>query len=267
MLHIERGFVPLPKVEREQPEENIKILLGLPDYVDQDRIGVNLPGIARLCKLGGIRPLIIIGETEKETSHVIPEIVGINSDGSAMASKKAAKVTVPTFDANSDNSSLQHKLVATRWVGLNVSMNIDEIALRASEKSEGVHSAANWARELDKGFKVPIRRAGNQNLLHGLEQADKIDMGAIILNLGLFTILLPFISGQEPINPLVVVPISIAAFKFLETGDKNKYPDYRFSILPGYQIDRAIALGILSRTRILIKDLYQNKKENPAATS
>jgi hypothetical protein len=82
---IESGFVPLPKVEQEQPEDKIKIILNLPPYVDQDRIGVNLTGISKLCRLGGIRQLVVIGKTDEETSHVIPEISGMNSDGSAIA--------------------------------------------------------------------------------------------------------------------------------------------------------------------------------------
>ncbi len=254
---IESGFVPLPKVEQEQPEDNIHILLNLPGYVDQDRIGVNLTGIANLCDLGGIRPLRVFGKTGEETSHVIPEIVGINSDGSAMASKKIAKVTVPTFEMRLRNSSWRNRWIAERWIRLNINMNVDEIGQRVSEQSGGVHSAKNWATELDRGFKTPIRTAGNQNLLHDLEFGDKIHL----VGTGGYTILALLVSEIfRPDSRLFYAAGCVIINTVPSFIESRINPGYRFSLFPGFQVDRAIALGITSRTRNLIKDLNSEKK-------
>jgi hypothetical protein len=259
---IERGFVPLPKVEQEQPEDNIGIYLNLPSYVDQDRIGVNLRDIAGLCKLGGIRQLLVIGQTDKETSHVIPEVSGLQADGSATASSKMAKVIVPTFEARMDDLGWgRTDRIETRWIGLSVNMNMDEIALRVSEKTGGLHATKNWTKELDKGFKTPIRKAGNQNLLHNLESFDKFTLGLMGAVVGGVEAIEELGGGQASLERVALFAfVYTFVAKVDDASTLRGNPDHRFSIFPGPQIDRAIALSILSRTRTLIKDLYQEKK-------
>lgn len=259
---IESGFISLPKVEQEQPEENIQILLNLPDYVDQDKIGVNLTGIAKLCRLGGIRQLVVIGNTDEEISHVIPEVVGLNSDGSAIASKKVARVTVPTFEMHKRDSSWRNISISTRATNLAIDINVDEVALRVSEKPKGVHSIGNWAGELDKGLKHPIRWAGNQNLLHNLERFDETvrngDLGFLCGTTVGFSLNPP--GGYNFESLILVFGLINGAFKAAELMALRNHPDFRPSLFPGPQVDRAIALGILSRTKTLIKDLSPDKK-------
>ena len=40
----------------------------------------------------------------------------------------------------------------------------------------------------------------------------------------------------------------------------RKDPDYRFSLSPGYQIDRAAILSVASRLKTVVKDLHQEEK-------
>jgi hypothetical protein len=256
---IESGFVPLPKVEQEQPEDKIKIILNLPPYVDQDRIGVNLTGISKLCRLGGIRQLVVIGKTDEETSHVIPEISGMNSDGSAIASKKIARVTVPAFESSSRNSSRRNQTIAERWINLDIRMNVDEIGLLVSEETGGVHNVGNWTRELNKGLRTPIRKAGNQNLLHNLECDDKLRYLIQLCVTGVFLPIALLANWGLAFDTGFIIGGPIWT-QILEGIQRWKDPDYRFSITPGFQIDRAIVLGITSRTRNLIKDLHSDKK-------
>jgi hypothetical protein len=253
---IESGFVPLPKVEQEQPEDRIKIVLNLPGYVDQDRIGVNLTGISKLCDLGGIRQLVVLGKTDEETSHVISEVSGMNSDGSAVASKKMARVTVPTFEASTHDNSSRSNWMAERWISLGINLNVDEIGLHVSEEKGGVHAVENWTRELDKGVRVPIRRAGNQNLLHGLRLGDTM----AILNIALAATNIFQMLDVSPLSAALVLAYAEgfkAVEEFFVQRFPDRYPDHRFSLFPGFQLDRAIALGVTSRTRSLIRDLRQ----------
>lgn len=256
MAPIEKGFVPLPKVEQEQPEENIQVLLNLPDYVDQDRIGVNLAGVAKLCKLGGIKQLIVIGSTTGETSHVVPEITGFSSEGRVIASRKVAKVTFPTFEMNTQNSNWRNTSISTRAIELTIDVNVNEIALRVSDKPEGIHSVLNWAKELDNGLKSPIRRAGNQNLLHGLEESDKVVRACYLGFWGTTAGLLLLNPSEYNSVASIFAFTAVGGFlKMVELIELRSHPDYRYSLFSGPQVDRAIALGILSRTTTLIKDL------------
>jgi hypothetical protein len=259
---VESGFVPLPKVEQEQPEDNIKIYLNLPVYVDQDRIGINLSGIARLCELGGIRPLIVLGQTSQDTSHVLLEVAGLNSDGSAIASKKMTKVAVPLFEADSQNSTRHPVTIAERWKGTRININVAEMGHRVSDQATGVQSTENWTRELNALFKGSIREAGNQNLLHNLEPLDKLFYLTSLIAYG--STLAEWGLGSELPFP-VFVSASVASF-FVFGGFFNavRYaaynPDHRQSIFLGFQVDRAIALGVTSRTRTLVKDLHPGAK-------
>jgi hypothetical protein len=263
---IESGFVPLPKVEREQPENNIKISLNLPGYVDQDRIGVNLTEIARLCRLVGIRELVVLGKTDEETSRTLPEIAGVNLDGSAMASKKITKaITTPIFETNSRSyDNRKWPLIANRWIDLNIGINVEEIGLRISRQPEGIRAVKNWAKELNNGLKIPIKNVGNQNLLHNLEIGDKFELGSIVVivgtSLGLelaLGILSPILTDMLLISAPVAGKLGSLLRKRMGLDPD---PNHRFSIFLGPQIDRAIILNIESATTTLIKDIHQDKK-------
>ena len=257
--NIEKGFIPLPKVEQEVTDETIIMSLNLPDYVDQDRIGVNLAGISKLCKLGGITHLVVIGNTGEETSHVVPEVAGVNSDGSASLSKKIEKVIVPTFETNPMHNGKDNETISTRTIGLYVDINVDELGNRIAETSEGVHSPKAWAKELDKGIKTPIRKAGNQNLLHHLESFDKTDFRVMAFMTGLtIAVYIPVYSVFDPHS--LILPGELAVYRMFSALTRKEHPDFRFSLFPGFQVDRAIALGIMGRTKTLIKDLRQDKK-------
>lgn len=256
MSRIESGFVPLPKVEQEQPEPNLEIRLNLPEYVDQDRIGVNLTQIVRLNDWGGIRRLRVVGKTDMDTSSESPELVGINPDGSAIASKKVAKVTVPTFDSSSRNADWHNYSIANRWVNAGVNINLDEMSQRLKDKPEVVRSPANWAKELDNGIKATIRAKGHMNLLHSMETRDKSDYGIMMTVSGIASILLFLSEGR--IAPFTVVGVW-AGSRVVSLARSVAQSDWRFSFIPGYQIDRAAILSIQSRLKTVVKDLGQVK--------
>lgn len=256
----ESGFVPLPKVEREQPEDRIKVALNLPTYLDQDRVGVNLSEIRRLCDWGGIRELRIIGKTDGETSQVIPEVNGINSDGSASASKKMAKVDVPT--STSDMNSFMPKKgsrIAYRWVAARVDVNNNEIAARTAEKPGGAHSVGNWAEELDKGIKLPIRQIGHRNLLTTPESGDKTDYTFLTFIPALYVIQNLAQNSSELILPEALFYCMLIALANKAYGVTLPY-NSRFSLTPGFQFDRAAVLSILSRTSTIVGELGKDKK-------
>ncbi len=252
MSRIESGFIPLPKVEQEQPENNLEIRLNLPSYVDQDRIGVNLTNIVKLNDWGGIRRLRVVGKYDMDKSTEIPEIVGVNSDGSAIASKKAAKVEVPTFESFSMNSDWHSSYIANRWKSVAINLNLDEITQTVREKPEGVRSAKSWARELDGGIKHPIRAEGHKNLLHDMESLDKYGLANIAFIGGFFSAVSYVFHGE--ITPSTFAGAWVGN-RLVSLVYAKLDSNFRFSLVPGYQVDRAAILSVVSRTKTVVKDL------------
>ena len=253
MSRIESGYVPLPKVEQEQPEDNIEIRLNLPAYVDQDRIGVNLTQIAKLNHLGGIRRLSIVGKSGMDTSFESVGVVGINSDGTATASKKITRVSVPESVSHSRNSGWEPYSLSFRWKNVGVNVNLDEISQNLKESTEGVRSSSGWAKHLDKGIKNPIRTEGHRNLLHDLEIGDKIDYGVMVVALGSINAITYLTAHQLSPGAIIGFVLGNRTAAFLKF---RKDPNYRFSCVPGYQLDRAAILSIQSRLRTVVKDLH-----------
>lgn len=124
----------------------------------------------------------------------------------------------------------------------------------------GVHSPKNWARELDKGLRAPIRKAGDQNLLHDLEIYDKYGYFVIAYNAAIPLTIALARGTFSPELGLVYLLSTITGGRIGEKIVTWKDQDHRFALFPGFQVDKAITLGITSRTRNLIKDLSPDKK-------
>src|SRR4030067_2684274 len=103
MTEIEKGFFPLTEVQDENIE-GIRISLNLPEWIDQDRIGVSLRGIYKMCQMGGIETIKILGSTDGEVSTYTPNLVGINPDGAGIAGKVGLKTEAPLFSSSKDIS-------------------------------------------------------------------------------------------------------------------------------------------------------------------
>lgn len=256
MSKVESGFIPLPKVEQAQPLDNLLIELNLPQVVDQDRIGINVSRIDSLCRLSGIEALAIIGTTGEETSKTIPQIVGMNPDGSAVASKSIAKTTVPTSKRlqiafkHVDNMSLRN-------TQLNVFVNIDEISQTAAESKSGIREPKVWSENLDKELRTSLRKAGTENLIKYWDPYSKLmyKLGPI------------FVAGIVEGNDLIsnsaftvdeymfyLVTVSLVG-RLWDTFSNYKDPHFRWSVFVGPQFDRAAVLQVKTRTQKLVKDL------------
>src|SRR6266567_8242160 len=95
-------FVPLPDVE----SETVRILDNLPEFVDREQIGVNVRGIERLCRVGGIRSLTLVGKWDGDTTTYTPTIVGVNKNGEGVAGKTGAARKADMFSSNSEYDRL-----------------------------------------------------------------------------------------------------------------------------------------------------------------
>lgn len=154
MSSFERRYVPLSEIKSEQVLFNVK----LPSFVDQDKIAVNIHSIEKLCQLGGIQKLAVIGKEDLDTSEVTPQIVGFNDQGTAYMGKAKSK-TAELSRSDSVGERDQSLITPTHakdWINTTIEINMDEVKNRISNEKndQGVRSEATWANYLNKGIKM-----------------------------------------------------------------------------------------------------------------
>lgn len=260
----ERGMVSLHQMEDQRPSDKFIVDLNLPAYVDQDRIGVDLDRIYKLCKIAGIGRIVMIGEVGGETSTTIPQVVGMNSDGSAIASRSVVETDSPAFDSSSNPWSPDRR-TDNRLINISIKANIDEISMKIADSKEGVRSTSGWARELDKGVRTPIRSLGTRNLVTTRPHISP-DLWPLLNAPGfmLNTINFPpddLIDAVFYGSQFSVYLISRAQSKLMSKIND----DHRFSLIPGPQLDRAVWFSVVLASGKLIKDMYPDQKNTPQA--
>jgi hypothetical protein len=259
MQKFEKGFFPLREVE-DREIEGIKVSLNLPDYVDSDKIGVNLRGIYRLCRMGGIGAIRIIGSMDGDISTYAPDIVGMNSDGAAEAGKRGLKRKAPLF--HGEPRLVSQKLPSEcSWLDTTINVNLREIKCRIlDKKNKKLREPGNWTDDLDKALRTGISSEGTRHLIKDVTENQKGRM----LGIAIFFASWDYVDIQlSHASPKIIFPAFIAqlttlgaAAKVLDRFDYRKHNGARkFSLFYGPHFDRAILLKIMSKTNRLIKEL------------
>jgi len=268
----ERQYTPLPQAN----DEKVRINLSLPEFVDTNRVGVNLQEIHYLCRIAGIKHLLVTDTYAEEKSEEKPTVVGVTSSGEALAGKvKHQKRDL--FNTSSDQSigpgevGLSH---SARWVNGTIYMDIRSIAteiISNKTQEDGVRSIPAWTYEFNSTMKKGIRDIGTRHLLAGLNRDERLNALGYVANI----LASSFIEGnilQEPIRLEIPPNFGDIAFAFIFVGlmykgaSKLLHPQTppegrRFSLFYGPQIDRAIALQIASRSTTLVQDLKESPKK------
>lgn len=133
-------------------DDTINVSITAPGYLDRDRIGVDVESLKNILTILGIVRLTITSEFQAEL-HA-PEIVGSNSDGTAIASKTAKKSQLLETDLSIDN---KHN-VSKRAHDLNVRLDFSAITQSAAEKSSARDIQA-LCNELNEEMKNALREA------------------------------------------------------------------------------------------------------------
>lgn len=169
-----RGYVRID----EASTERVRFAVPLPEYVDRERIGVNIRKIEKLCRIGGIGHLRVTADYESDTSNFVPTIVGVSQKGEAVAAKTGVKRISPTqtSDFNTDKASSP----ALTWTD---GSNIPEIVKRINDDKkykEGARSIDAWSQKLDLSLRDGIAGIGIPYLTSELFSRNK---GLTIYNL------------------------------------------------------------------------------------
>lgn len=248
----------------------MKLNIPFPPWVEDESIGVDLERTKRLMNLGGIRFTRVDLLKDGDKTASMPTTVGIAPDGSAYAGKIAASERVPTYEYDQYADDSRVLLQNALWTNLQISLNLEEMKDRITDGGNNVREAESWTPHLDTALREGIRKGGTNHLLRGHNKlsvfmALYINVHNILMdaaNINLFDVL----AGSKPKIPTAgdllietgiefVVWSLIASLLIYGKENKKEGSGYRISLFPGYEIDRAVVLQLLSRTLPLVETI------------
>jgi len=248
----------------------IKSNLNLPNWVNTDEIAIDIDRTLFLMSLGGISSMKIVGKTGMETTESMPIIVGIGQDGSTLGGRISASTKIEKFTNESllgKRRPFQGFLQNSVWTNLLIQLNLDEISNSIRYDSKSLKKSSSWIPHIDKAVRTSIINSGINHLLRGHDNLRKFGallvagdgilldrFGISIINLfsGDFNFKIPNL--QEVAFEIAFTSISWAIAYSMLYGPEKNGSGYRFSLIPGWEADRAILLQILGRVLPLIKD-------------
>lgn len=250
MAEIARKFIPL----QEANAEFLKINLDLPNCVNPDSIGVNVWEVGRMCEIGGINHLRVIGEAGEISSTEV-NIVGFTQEGGAYAGK-GKKSFVPTSQSESKLSNERSPFFvfghSAEWIDATIKINTEETTnqiLHDKRWKEGVRSPEAWAGYLNQDIKRDLIAVGTHHLLFGLSKKQ--------LLFTLFAMMPIYPSYYSDLTALTETMIInntvgglISRFILKLVGERVRY-----SLFLGPEIDRALALYIRGKIHTLVREI------------
>lgn len=173
------SFVPWNEVESDR----LKIAIQIPDFVDTEKIGVNLAEIERLCDLAGIKE-IIIKPHKIDQDNPSPIVIGHTGGGEALGG--FVNSSIKTNEMENQPIPLEVKGLKPRIQSI-LQIGVDMEALKefVVGSEEGLRSVKVWADKFDSIMKDSLSSAGRENLLSpnfGLEFLTFIYPAYVVLN-------------------------------------------------------------------------------------
>ena len=232
-----------------------------------EKVGLNVGAIERLCQVSGFRHLRIQNDPNGETSQAIPQVVGIDARGTAIAGKAAFK-EVPTsqFDCSPEHEYLAFK--QARWSDLTVSLNTQEMKQRILLSDNKVTDSEEWGRETDKAIKRSVIKSGIRHLVCGLDAYDKV-ISLLIYSLVSTSTIFVARGGRVDLGPYetaaVFISFAVGIGAFTTAWGSSRYgkekpgEGQRVNLINGPELDRAIALAVLTYTSKLAKGIPEDK--------
>jgi hypothetical protein len=251
--------------------ERVRLDIPFPSWVETENIGVNLPKTERLMNIGGIKHLRVVGEVNGERTVSMPQSIGVAPDGSKYAGMLGAKEASKSMSLESNIQKTGMIFRNAEWTSTVLHLNLEEIQRQIEEKKGNLRKADSWTPHLDNALRQGVRQAGNEYLLTHFSGIQKffIIWSNLSIAFGSSTIL-GTVTESKPIIPAVVslsfnVMLSFALWTLAESffyGRENgkEGSGYRVSLFPGYEIDRAAILQVLSRTNKLVKPITPKNK-------
>lgn len=262
-MSVENRFVPLSEANTSRLRTVVDLPFGI-----EDSIGLNVPRTHLLCQVAGFRFLRIETDWEGETSQVVPQIVGVNSQGGAYAGAASIKrVSACNYEYKGRDGLYTWK--QARWSDLRLTFNVNEIQQRIMDSGNNVREVGLWSQEINTALKQGIVRAGVRHLVFGLDASEKVLTAVNYssqLNLATDFSLLIRSPGFHALNfPLLMiefigVSIIFNVFHSVNYGRERGGSGRRLSLFMGPELDRAAVLSVLSRTQPLVREIAEENR-------
>lgn len=237
-------------------EGRLRVNLPLPYGLDE-RIEINPNRIDGLRRVAGFSRIILTRDDESGTSQVVPQIDGINADGTATARKAKIKtVAKSTFEFEENNMTMTRR---ASWPELTIKVNTEEIQQRLLNKRKvNLHNQKLWTKELDKVFRNTTTKSGLKHLL-------EIDESNFIETFLFYTFCpIPIIatSGSLPgvAYSLFLKGMFDGIISHSEGIEKKDRGRRILLVTLGPEIERAMALSVYSRIGSVIRAKAEEKK-------
>lgn len=260
-MSIENKFVPMPEAQTER----IRTSATLPFGVEKD-IGININKLHRIMQLGGVSCLKISSEQNGDVSKSDVDIVGLDSQGNALAAKTKVNY-VPTcsskyvLEKNNENDK------QACWIDMSVTFNTEELKQRLLHSGKKVNESKNWSIEIDKALKKQIVKNCSIHLtsgfntlqttimgfIYGLDLLSSMDMGLANIKAGTVNPHLPVIG--KLLYELTLTGTVFSAVNSIYYGVERKRTGRRLSFFYGFEIDRLALLVLNTSTSTLAKTL------------
>lgn len=239
-------------------DSRLRVNLDLP-YNLGEKIEINVRKIDNLRQIGGFKTVSILTDNEPGTSQIIPQIDGVNGDGSIIARKAGIK-SVPTGSCDYQKNDKWIIFNRASWPDLKIKVNVDEIKQRIMGSENSIQNNSVWSKELDKTIRSNILKGGTDHLLPRWNEMKFFDMTWSTLFYGT-----PFYLNDFKVDfgliprffgVLVVTSVAWGGSGIISYGCEKKDKGYRWSLTVGPEIERAVALNIYGRMRApLVKAL------------
>ena len=266
-MSAERKFVPMPEANTSR----LRTTATLPFQLHEE-VGLNVKRLHAICQVSGFSHLRIRNDPQGETSQEIPQVVGIDREGTAIAGKVKIK-KVPTFQF--DHSPVDHSPAfvfgrhwkQSRWQNLTISLNTEEMKQRIRLSDESVKNPTMWGEEIHRALKSGTLKAGTHHLLKDFKRFEKI------FTLFMYTLMsseeiLSVARGDLGLGNLaptlavdaVLIGTFMTVMHSLGYGVEKPGEGRRISLFFGPELDRAVTLLVLTHTQSLAKGITENNK-------
>lgn len=249
-------YTPLPEANTARIRSTLKLPFGL-----EKQVGLNTSRVELLCQIAGISHVKIRNMERPRITQVVPQVVGIDGQGTAV-SGAAAISKEPTFNQNYSVGE-EGKWKSARWISLNIAINSEEIKDGLLKAGQIVNRPDPWAREIDRAIKKSIVGSGMRHLMSNPGKLDKI-LSIFSYSVQISDVSAGIIAGriepQQFLPELIKVSIIMGiVFNFMRPfldGFETSGKGSRWTLVIGPEIDRAIILYLaVSLSRPLAKKI------------
>ncbi|HUC95641.1 MAG TPA: hypothetical protein VMR76_01625 [Candidatus Saccharimonadia bacterium] len=254
----ESTLVPLSELA-DYSDVSLEWRVNFPEFAPTSQIGVNLDRIKFLSNLAGLRHLRVDSESGETSSHQ-PQISGIDAQGNATASMRVAKteVSLSEADVTAQKSGRKNTVSEYIWGDGHITVNTSEFnqrVLDASHRKNGptLRQPQEWAGLLDRSLSRGITQSARKQLLGNVTGfstiTNYIACGTVVINMPLI-ISNPALGIAEACIDISLIHTITATLAWAEG---HSLRERRWSLIPGYQVDRLFMVNALARTTKLAR--------------